>query len=429
MQDTGKFKISIDYYIIFGICVSFAGIAFAVDTPAQIAEGLVKITTSRSVLITDYTELAGLGAALINSAVLTFVNLLLLITHKRKPNGRIIAALFLTIGFSLFGKNIFNAIPLVLGVRLYAKFHNIKFSELIVPAMLSATISPLVSEIAFYGNYTSPAKMIAAIVAGLFAGFIFPLIAETVKRVHNNYCLYNGGIAGGFIATFFVGFMRMLGFEITPEFFWGTAHSTSMAIIAYSIAGVLIIVGLVIGKVTHTLSGFKKLMNEKDPEDCDFFIKYGDATAYINIGIMCIMSTSAMLFLGVPINGPVLGGIFTISGFAAAGKHLKNTLPILIGSIAATQINMYESNVAQDSLAILFSTGLAPMAGKYGWKWGVVIGVFHVSVAIFIGQLNGGLNLYNNGFAGSFVALTLAPLIVFFRRLFHFVPKHHGGDE
>jgi hypothetical protein len=68
-------------------------------------------------------------------------------------------------------------------------------------------------------------------------------------------------------------------------------------------------------------------------------------------------------------------------------------------------------------LAILFSTGLAPIAGKYGWHWGMIAGFVHVSVAIIIGDLNGGMNLYNNGFAGGFVAITAVPLIEFFKVL------------
>jgi hypothetical protein len=36
---------------------------------------------------------------------------------------------------------------------------------------------------------------------------------------------------------------------------------------------------------------------------------------------------------------------------------------------------------------------------------------------VFIGDINGGLNLYNNGFAGSFVAILILPIIVLFRDL------------
>jgi hypothetical protein len=112
-----------------------------------------------------------------------------------------------------------------------------------------------------------------------------------------------------------------------------------------------------------------------------------------------------------------MGGIFTVAGFSAAGKHLKNTIPILIGSIAATHFNHLELTNPANALSIPFSTGLAPISGKYGWGWGIVVGFLHVSVSIFIGHLNGGLNLYNNGFAESFIAITVVPVIVFFKEI------------
>ena len=132
---------------------------------------------------------------------------------------------------------------------------------------------------------------------------------------------------------------------------------------------------------------------------------------------MCILSTSIILVLGIPVNGPVLGGIFTVSGFAACGKHLRNALPIITGSIIAVYLNHLEFSAPVNALAILFSTGLAPISGKYGWHWGIVVGFMHVSIAIFIGDINGGLNLYNNGFAGSFVVVLILPIIVAFNKL------------
>jgi len=58
---------------------------------------------------------------------------------------------------------------------------------------------------------------------------------------------------------------------------------------------------------------------------------------------------------------------------------------------------------------------LHQIAGRYGWLWGIATGFFHVSIAIFIGDINGGLNLYNNGFAGAFVSVMMLPLIEFTR--------------
>ena len=411
MQESGRYKIPVDYYILFIICVLFVIIAFILDTPAKILDGYVRIHISRSVLITDYIALAGIGAALLNSSIMVFFNLFLLVLNKRDPNGKIIASLFLTIGFSLFGKNMLNTLPIMAGVWLYGKIAGKKFSEVVIFAMVSATISPIVSEVAFmYDGFSLP-RLAAAYGIGIFVGFIFPVIANYVKVMHKHYCLYNGGIAGGFIATLFAGILKSFGIEIEPMDLWGASHTAHLAFLAYIIACALIIYGIVTEKPAIAFKKYKKLLREKDPNDCDYLLKYHN-TAYINIGIMCIVSTSVMLLLGKPINGPILGGIFTVSGFAACGKHLRNAIPIIIGSVIAVHLNHLDRFASVNILAILFSTGLAPISGKYGWHWGILTGFFHVSIAVFIGDINGGLNLYNNGFAGSFIAVLILPLII-----------------
>jgi hypothetical protein len=191
-----------------------------------------------------------------------------------------------------------------------------------------------------------------------------------------------------------------------------------LASFAYALGAALIVFGLIADKPANAYNKFVQLLKEKDVNDNDYLSKYG-YTCYINIGLMCIVATSVMLILGMPINGPVLGGIFTIAGFGASGKHLKNTIPVLIGSVTGALLNHLELADPANSLAILFSTCLAPISGKHGWQSGIFVGFLHVSVAIFIGSLNGGLNLYNNGFAGGFVAITFVPIIVFFKELYY----------
>ncbi|MCL2755373.1 MAG: DUF1576 domain-containing protein, partial [Oscillospiraceae bacterium] len=416
-----KYKIPFDYYVMAGICGLLVIFAFATNPPMDVLRGFWYINTSRSVLVTDYVALAGLSATLLNSAVSCGMFLILLIKSKSKPNGKIIAALFLTLGFAMFGKNIVNSLPLCFGVWCYAKANKARVRDYLVYAITSSTISPIVSEIAFAtGDYVWW-RMAAAYAVGVFIGFIFPAIAETVKRMHIGYCLYNSGIAGGFIATFAAGIFRSIGHEVRLEEYWDTQHTTILAIGAFSFSVAVIIFGLFSGGPRAAISKYMRIIKEKDRDNNDYFTYYG-STCYINIGVMCIVATATMLLLGIPINGPVLGAIITIAGFAVAGKHLRNTIPILAGSILAAHLNAYFNDVdvtttAANALAILFATGLAPISCKYGPVWGIIVGFMHVSVAIYIGDLNGGLNLYNNGFAGGFVAIAIVPLIMFFNKI------------
>ena len=418
-----RHKIAVDYYIMFGIGLLFVAAALILDTPADILRGLVRIHTSRSVLVTDYVALAGIGAALVNSAVLLFLNLLILLATRNAPNGKIISVLFLTMGFSLFGKNLFNTLPITAGVWLYGRVSGIKFSTLVLHGVVSTTIAPIVSEVAFSGESVTVLRIAAAYALGIFVGFIFPVIAEYVKRIHSNFCLYNGGIAGGFIATMVAGIFRSAGMEIAPEYHWDIAHTPHLTVLACVIGLALIVYGVLSpGNPSASFGRLRKIMRESDPDDSDYFAKHGRG-CYKNIGIMCILSVGIIHLLNslpwiyavIPINGPILGGILTISGFAAFGKHLRNTVPILIGSIIAVQLNQLYTTAPANVLAILFSTGLAPIAGKYGWAWGIITGFLHVAIAIFVGDINGGLNLYNNGFAGGFVAVLILPVIELWR--------------
>ncbi|MBE0601541.1 MAG: DUF1576 domain-containing protein, partial [Firmicutes bacterium] len=62
-------------------------------------------------------------------------------------------------------------------------------------------------------------------------------------------------------------------------------------------------------------------------------------------------------------------------------------------------------------IAALFGTTLAPIAGRYGVFAGIIAGFLHMSLVTNVGFLHAGMNLYNNGFSGGFVAALLYPLL------------------
>jgi len=62
----------------------------------------------------------------------------------------------------------------------------------------------------------------------------------------------------------------------------------------------------------------------------------------------------------------------------------------------------------------LLGTTLAPIAGQFGWQWGMVAGFLLSSAALTVGFKDAGLNLYNNGFAAGIVAAVIVPVILIF---------------
>ena len=59
-------------------------------------------------------------------------------------------------------------------------------------------------------------------------------------------------------------------------------------------------------------------------------------------------------------------------------------------------------------VALIFVIGLAPIGGKYGIKYGLIAGMLHITFVPLFLTFQGGLSLYNNGFACGFEASVLA---------------------
>ena len=148
----------------------------------------------------------------------------------------------------------------------------------------------------------------------------------------------------------------------------------------------------------------------------DFVQLDGLPVTLINMGIIGAAAAVYVLAVGGDLNGPTIGGVFTICGFGAFGKHLKNITPVVLGVVLSSFFMVWSLRDPNVLLAALFATGLAPIAGQFGWKWGIAAGVIHASVVLNTGFLHGGLNLYNNGFSAGLVCIVLVPLIEALRR-------------
>jgi hypothetical protein len=393
-----------------------------IDEPAEIIDGFYRIITSRSILVTDYIAVGGIGAALVNVALVGFMSVFTLMFSGVKPNGASVMALWVTAGFAFFGKNVFNMLPLTFGVWLFAKYKKEPFINYSLSALLVATLTPVVSEIGFSGVLRFPVGIIAGILFGFLMGFIFPAISAHTVRIHGGYDLYNMGFAGGLIAVIFSTTLRSFGIDIEGADLWSYDNNLVLAILLYSISAAMLIIGLTVGGFRKNFTGFRKIFSHSGRLVTDYYFLY-ENSVYINMGVLCALATTVTLLIGAQLNGIAIAGIFTIMGFGCFGKHLKNVIPVLAGAIISAYVSDYFNAGSEWDFvspgkvaAILFSTALAPIAGHYGWIWGAVAGFLHVNVAMFVSGMNSGLNLYNNGFAAGFVAMFLLPLITTFKK-------------
>jgi hypothetical protein len=367
--------------------------------------GLKNIITSPSTLITDFLVIGGLGATFINAFFIFLFNFLLVKLFKLKINGLVLAAFFTVFGFSFFGKNIFNILPIYLGGIIYAKFEHLDFKTILPGIMFTSALAPFISAMAFSSSTFEDAYLIA-MVLGILIGFIATPLAKKMICFHEGFNLYNLGFTGGLIGAVLISVLKAYNFHIEPQKLISIRYHLVLLITSSMAFLLLILIGFYMNN--NSFNNYKKVLKSTGLKS-DFIEIHGYGVTFINMGINGFIALLFVLLLGETLNGPFLAGILTIVGFSAYGKHPFNITPILLGVWLAGFTTHVDSFVLV--LSALFGTAMAPIAGVYGPFWGVVAGWLHMSVVQNIGVVHGGLNLYNNGFSAGIVAGVLLPII------------------
>ncbi len=389
-------------------------VSFLFNSPHQIFTGLRNIILNPDILITDYIEIGGIGATFVNCALLIIFYVIMLVFLNVKPSGTIIAGIFTVSGFSLFGKNILNIWPIIYGIWLYSRFQKEPFSNYIVTALFGTTLSPALIQL--IGTTTIPLylSVMIGILISIVIGFLLPPLASACMRIHQGYSLYNVGLAAGLIGTVLMSLLRAFGIDFESRIIWSTGNNVPFIILFSMIFLAMITLGFYYNG--NSFKNIAKITRHSGRLLTDFYLIFGEGVTLINMGILGLFSMFLVVLVNGDLNGPTLGGILTIVGFGAFGKHLKNIIPIMFGIILCTFFNIWEINSPSVILSLLFGTTLAPIAGSFGWLWGIIAGVLHACLVMNITYLHGGMILYNNGFSGGLVCMFLLPLISAFRK-------------
>lgn len=400
------------FFTFLGMAFTLMGFLF--NTPAEILRGSLTIITSPANLLTDYFQLANVGATLVNVGLITLSSVAFIRLNRVAVSGAIVAAIFTMIGFSFFGKNLFNTIPIILGVFIYSKLKRHPFRQYILHSMFGTAISPLVSEFSFGLQLPLPIGISLGVAAGMVAGFILVPLASQVLKFHQGYSLYNIGFTAGMIGMFFTAVLRGFGISIEVVSILSEGRNAAFSCFLLGLFALLFLLGLWLNR--WRFIGFRCLLAQSGVLPADFLSIAGLGVTAMNMSLMGTVSVVYVLALGGVLNGPVIGAVFTVVGFSAYGKHLRNSIPILIGVLLTNLFNIHDSSASFAIIAALFGLTLAPIAGQYGVIAGILAGVLHMSLVTNIGFLHAGMNLYNNGFSGGFVAAFLYPLMEAFSR-------------
>ena len=370
-----------------------------------------KILVSPSILLTDYLAVGGLAATLFNVLTTLLFNLLLIRSLKLHFTGPILAVLMTIVGFSFFGKNVLNALPIYLGVYLYAKATKTEYKNHIIVLLLSTGISPIVSYIVFGIGLELYIGIPLALVFGSLIGFILPAFNTHALRFHQGYNLYSTGFSMGVIAMLGTAIMHGFGHKVQTNFIVTYDYHNILLIGLCILSLLFIFVSLIYDKTPW--KNYKNLLKSPGRLVTDFYRDHGIGTTLLNIGIMGLLSLILIVVMNIQISGPMTGAIFTVMGFAAFGKHPFNSIPVVLGGIIAYWLFMFvdPSLVGEGTkLALFFVTGLAPVAGQYGMFPGMIAGFLHLLIVPFALSFQGGFDLYNNGFAAGFIAAITVPI-------------------
>ena len=398
------------FILLAAMPVYFIVVGLFLQPPGEILPGLWRIVREPDFLITDYFLVGGIGAALINAGILTLVCIWTIYHLNLETNGHTITSSCLMFGFSLFGKNIINIWTILLGVYLYSRYHKMHLSKYIYIGFYGTSLSPIITQIMYITELPYPVRICISLLVGIAIGFVLPPLSTHVHYAHKGYSLYNVGFSSGIIATVIVSVMKSFGVTTESRLIWSSGNNRLFLLILGVFFGAMAIGALVLGG-RDVLSAYKRILKSTGIAGTDYLRDEGGAATSFNMAINGLFATLFVAAVGGDLNGPTIGGIFTIVGFSATGKHLRNIAPIMFGVLIASFTKYWSITDPSPMLALLFSTTLAPVAGEFGVLVGLLAGFLHSSVALNVGIVYGGMNLYNNGFAGGIVAIFMVPVI------------------
>ncbi len=418
---------------------------------------LFHILTSPCELVTDYFALGGLGSTLFNAAVCGLICNLIIYLCRAEAHATVLAGYLLVVAHCFYGLNFLNMWPPLLGVLIYCGVMKKPLKKNVHVAFFSTALAPFVSEVLFrysIGSFDASKTQISVVgiiltlIFGLAIGFVVPALLPGTTSMHRGYNLYKAGLAIGILGIFIHAFMyRTLGVDepvhlvIDNAAYYARpfAYRGFMNIFFSLLFGTTLLAGFLLNK--RSFSGYRSLLRCTG-YGLDFTDKFGMPLCMINIAIygFCILAYLNLIFilpnvfpflpLGVGFTGATAGVTFAALTFAADGQHPRNVFPIVIGyvllfllvcgicALCGFDIPWTLSTQAYIN-GLAFATGLCPIAGKYGVKYGILAGFVSAIICTSTASMHGGFVLYNGGLTAGLTALVLIPVLDFY----NVVPK------
>lgn len=392
--------------------------SFFFQSFGDFVEGYYQILISESILLTDFVEVGGIGPTLFNSGSLMLLSYILVRKLDIKITGSIFAGIMTIGGFAFFGKNILNVSIIFLGILFYSFYKQISLKSIIIVFLFATGIGPISSLIIFGLGIPYLISIPLGILVGVLSGFLLVELSSHVISFHKGYNLYNIGFACGILSLSYYSLLSILNVEYESNLIYANDSHFILVILFVVICLTFLFFGLFLNN--WTFEGIPNILKKSGRAVTDFTRRNNEAATMLNVGTIGLIALLLISLIGIRLNGPVIGGLLTIIGFGAFGKHIRNIYPPMIGVILVVVLLQLDMSITI-ILAILFSTGLAPLSGERGILVGVLSGMLHLPIALSLGVVHGGILLYANGFAAAFTAVVIDTLVISFERR-----KKHG---
>ena len=418
----------------------FISLCFVVAAPflpdrSTMFTGLWEIMTGTCKISTNYFALGGFSATFLNMGLVGLFCTALCCLPGSKPNQVTTLGVLLTVGFASWGMNLLNMIPTILGVCLYAAVKKEKLGAVSNAMLYSTGIAPLISDLLFrYPNVEAVGfnwlGLGLSLFVGIIIGFFLPAGLAHAPNVHKGYDHYSAAVPIGMTAFFLrtVLYNVMLGWKIGDL----GKLSTMGALDATAMAATNIFCGVVfvLCIVFALLMGCKpkdywNLMKDSGHGVC-FSAKYGYAPFLMNVGVFGLMIVAYFNLAGAidgrdVWTGMTFGIVFCMLATCNSGSHPGNVWPIMAGYMITSFLfgwifkalggETYGLTIGNQSILIglCYANGMSPIAGKYGFGYGILAGGLHYLLVTAVPDMHGGFCLYNGGFTAALICLLFVP--------------------
>ena len=434
----------------FSICFFVASFAATVylNLWGHVWKDFLKLMVLPGPLVTDYFMLGNIASAFLNAGICGMTFTLLMIVLKTECRPSYLAGYFLVVAHCFYGLNFLNMWPPVLGILLFTKIFKIGFRHNLDMAMFSTAFGPFISEMLFryhvwdyyiaYEVQVSILGFIYVIIFSIFLGFAIPAMLPGALKLHKGFNLYNGGLAFGLLGLFIYAFMyKTMGIEPphatpTPNVVYAS-HTNSYQIFSTWFFVIVFALFILWGWYLNgkSFKGYKELVKSTG-HTADFFAEFGAPKVIMNIGFYGFMVFTYFLLVisftdGAGFTGPTVGVILAALTFSSQGQHPANVWPIFVGymvlslfvtimcSISGLDIPWTLSTQGYINGAA-FATGLCPIAGRYGRRYGFIAGILAAILCTSTSSMHGGLMLYNGGLTTGITALIMVPCLEYYWR-------------